>query len=92
VLFVAAVFLSLNRSLAAVLRADNRPGVVGIAELTALVMTLILLAVLTPLLGILGAALASLVAYGTATLFMCVALRVAKPGHAPLVVDLGMST
>jgi O-antigen/teichoic acid export membrane protein len=63
VLLVAAVAFSVGRVLGAVLRALGRPLDAGLAELGALVATLLGLALLLPRIGIMGAALTSLGAY-----------------------------
>lgn len=64
VLLAAAILLSVSRVLGAVLKAANRPLDAGVAEALSLVATTAALAVLLPWLGILGAAIASLIAYG----------------------------
>jgi O-antigen/teichoic acid export membrane protein len=63
VLLVAAVAFSVGRVLGAVLRALGRPLDAGLAELGALVATVLGLALLLPRMGIMGAALTSLGAY-----------------------------
>jgi O-antigen/teichoic acid export membrane protein len=63
ILLVAAVVLSTNRVLGAVLRAAGRPLDTGWAELLALVVTGAGLAVLLPAFGLMGAAITSLLAY-----------------------------
>jgi O-antigen/teichoic acid export membrane protein len=63
VLLVAAVAFSVSRALGAVLRAVGRPLDAGLAEAVALGATVLGLAVLLPLLGLMGAALSSLGAY-----------------------------
>jgi O-antigen/teichoic acid export membrane protein len=70
VLLVAAVFLSVNRTLEAALQGIGRPLDAGIAEFVALGVTAVGLASLLPPLGLAGAALASLLAYGTSTAWM----------------------
>jgi len=70
VLVLAAVLLSVNRVLEAILRAVGRPLDAGVAELIALGATLAGLAVLVPLIGLMGAAGASLLAYGVSTAWM----------------------
>jgi O-antigen/teichoic acid export membrane protein len=69
VLLVAAIVLSTGRATAAILKAVNRPLDAGIAESLALVVTIPALALLLPSMGIMGAGVASLVAYGVGTLF-----------------------
>lgn len=75
VLLVAAVLLSTNRTMEAVFRGVGRPLDAGVAELIALGVTFAGLATLLPALGLTGAALASLVAYGVSAAWM---LRRAK--------------
>lgn len=69
VLLVAAVMLSTGRAVNAILKAINRPLDAGIAESLALIVTIAALAVLLPFLGIMGAGLASLLAYLAGTTF-----------------------
>jgi O-antigen/teichoic acid export membrane protein len=70
VLSIAVVALSTNRAIEAVLRGVGRPLDAGISELVALGATVVGLAVLLPLLGLIGAAWASLLAYTTAGVWM----------------------
>jgi O-antigen/teichoic acid export membrane protein len=63
VLLVAAVVLSTTRAVAAILKAINRPLDAGIAETLALAVTVAALAALLPTMGIMGAGVASLLAY-----------------------------
>jgi O-antigen/teichoic acid export membrane protein len=70
VLLIAAIFLSVNRTLEAGLQGVARPLDAGLAEFIALGATIGGLALLLPTLGLLGAALASLLAYGTSTAWM----------------------
>jgi O-antigen/teichoic acid export membrane protein len=63
ILLVAAVALSTTRAVGAILKAINRPLDAGIAETLALVVTVAALAVLLPTMGIMGAGVASLLAY-----------------------------
>jgi O-antigen/teichoic acid export membrane protein len=70
VLLVAAIAFSTSRALGSVLKAIGRPLDPGLAELFALAATVIGLATLLPALGLMGAALASLVAYGVSTWWM----------------------
>jgi O-antigen/teichoic acid export membrane protein len=81
-LFVASIVLSLNRTLGSLLRADNKPGAVGIAEGLALAATVGMLALLVPRYGIIGAALASIIAYCVSMTLMCF-LRWGRPVGAP---------
>jgi O-antigen/teichoic acid export membrane protein len=64
VLLIGAVFFSMARTLEASLQGVGRPLSAGAGELVALGVTLIGLAVLLPMLGLVGAALASVFAYG----------------------------
>jgi O-antigen/teichoic acid export membrane protein len=70
VLMLAAVVLSVNRALGACLRALGRPLDAGIPELLALAVTVIGLLALLPVLGIMGAGVVSLLAYGVSTGWM----------------------
>jgi len=70
VLLVAAVAFSVGRVLGAVLRALGRPLDAGLAELLALVATMLGLGVLLPTLGLMGAAVTSLGAYLTSCCWM----------------------
>lgn len=63
ILLVAAIALSTNRAMEAVLRGIGRPLDAGIAEFVALGATCVGLAVLIPLLGLTGAGVTSLFAY-----------------------------
>jgi O-antigen/teichoic acid export membrane protein len=63
VLLLAAVVLSTTRAVGAILKAINRPLDAGIAETLALAVTAAALATLLPTLGIMGAGVASLLAY-----------------------------
>jgi O-antigen/teichoic acid export membrane protein len=69
-LLLAVILLSVNRVLEAILRAVGRPLDAGVAELIALGTTLGGLAVLVPFFDLMGAAGASLVAYGVASAWM----------------------
>jgi O-antigen/teichoic acid export membrane protein len=70
VLVVAAIAFSMNRALGAVLKGIGRPLDPGVAEIVALGATLAGLAVLLPVFGLMGAAVASLGAYVVSTIFM----------------------
>lgn len=70
VLIVASILLSTNRSIGAVLKAIGRPLDAGMAELMALAATTVGLALLLPLIGLMGAAIASLVSYAVAMAWM----------------------
>lgn len=63
VLALSAVFVGMNDVLSEALRGLDRPGVPAVGQGISLVLTVILLWVLLPLMGVLGAALTSLVAY-----------------------------
>jgi O-antigen/teichoic acid export membrane protein len=63
VLLVAAVVLSTTRAVGAILKAINRPLDAGVAETLALVVTIAGLAAFLPTMGIMGAGVASLLAY-----------------------------
>jgi O-antigen/teichoic acid export membrane protein len=75
VLLVAAVVLSTNRVLGATLAGLGRPLEQGIGELLALVATAVSLAALLPRLGLLGAAVASVIAYAISMIWMVHRLR-----------------
>jgi O-antigen/teichoic acid export membrane protein len=70
ILLVAAIALSTNRALEAVLRGVGMPLDAGIAEFVALGATAAGLAIFIPLLGLNGAALTSLIAYLVSTAYM----------------------
>jgi O-antigen/teichoic acid export membrane protein len=70
VLLIAAVALSMNRAMAACAKALDRPLDSGISEMLGLVVTTVSLALLLPSLGIMGAAVASLLAYGAGMAWM----------------------
>lgn len=70
VLLVASIFFSTNRCVGAVLKAVGRPLEAGVAEILAIAVTLVGLAVLLPSMGLMGAAIASLVSYGVSTAWM----------------------
>lgn len=70
VLLVAAVALGMNRVLTACVKALDRPLEAGFGEFLALGVTVVALAVLLPVLGIMGAAVASLLAYAVSTAWM----------------------
>lgn len=63
VLLVAAVVLSTTRAVGAILKAINKPLDAGIAESLALAVTVAALAALLPTMGIMGAGIASVLAY-----------------------------
>jgi len=70
ILLVAMVMLSTNRTLGGVVRAVNRPMDAGIAEAVALGIFITGLAILLPTLGLRGAALAAVAAYGASMTVM----------------------
>jgi O-antigen/teichoic acid export membrane protein len=70
VLLVAGMLLSVSRAVAALLTAFNRPLDAGLAEGGGLIVTAIALAVLLPTFGLMGAAVASLVAYAATLTWM----------------------
>jgi O-antigen/teichoic acid export membrane protein len=63
VLLIGSVILGMNRVLGAVARGIGRPLDAGVAEGLALIVTVLALAVLLPMFGLMGAAVASLLAY-----------------------------
>jgi O-antigen/teichoic acid export membrane protein len=63
VLLLATVILSTTRAVGAILKGINRPLDAGIAETLALIVTVCALAVMLPTMGIIGAGVASLLAY-----------------------------
>ncbi|MGH2383493.1 MAG: lipopolysaccharide biosynthesis protein [Candidatus Limnocylindria bacterium] len=75
VLSVAMVPLSLTRVLSADLKGRGRPGLVSIAMVGTLVITVALDLLLIPRLGIEGAAIASLVAYTASAVMLLIAFR-----------------
>ncbi len=91
VLLVGAVFLSLGRIATAALAAAGRPLAAGAGEAIALVVTLVLLPILLPAYGLIGAAVASAVAYATSLGWSTRRLhRSTGPGaHAPGLKNLG---
>lgn len=70
ILAPGGVFLACGQVAGDLLRGRNRPGAVAYAQLTALVFTVVLLAVLLPVWGAAGAALASSVASGVSLVVM----------------------
>lgn len=70
ILLVAAVPLSLSRSLGAALRGLGRPLEAGVGDVLAIAVTIAGLAVLLPALGLIGAALTSLTSYMTSATWM----------------------
>jgi O-antigen/teichoic acid export membrane protein len=75
IMLVAMLPLSLVRIMAGDLKGRGRPGTVSLAALTALVATVVLDLLLIPLLGIEGAALASLLTYSTSAAMLLVIYR-----------------
>lgn len=70
VLLVASLFLALTFLLTSLLRGLGRPLDVGIAGVVGLVITVVLLGALLPTMGLMGAAIASLVAYAVTAAMM----------------------
>jgi O-antigen/teichoic acid export membrane protein len=70
VLMISTIAYSAARCLEAILRALNMPWQASLGEVIALAVTAVALAVLLPLLGLMGAALASLLAYATSMVWM----------------------
>jgi O-antigen/teichoic acid export membrane protein len=70
ILLVAAVILSTNRALSSILMGVGRPLDAGIAESIALVATFAGLAALLPVFGLVGAGIASLIAYSVSCAWM----------------------
>ncbi|HVS84890.1 MAG TPA: oligosaccharide flippase family protein [Gaiellaceae bacterium] len=70
ILLLAGVFLGANAVLSNVLRGVGRPLQAGMAELGALLVTVAALGALLPILGINGAAVASVLAYAATTTWM----------------------
>ena len=75
ILIVATIFLSIGQNWAAAFQGDGKPIMLAKAEGISLLVTLIGLAILLPPLSIVGAALASLLAYGTSALFLLVQIQ-----------------
>ncbi len=75
VLGVASLFLSANQMLAEGVKGLGRPMLVSISELCGLAATALLLTLLIPPFGIIGAALASLGAYGLTSAVLLVGLH-----------------
>jgi stage V sporulation protein B len=80
VMLAAVVPLSVGRLISADLKGRGRPGVVSIAAVVSVIATVALDLVLIPSLGILGAAIASLVAYSLMTAALLYAYRSATGG------------
>jgi O-antigen/teichoic acid export membrane protein len=79
VLILASILLSVNRVMGAGLRAFNRPFKAGAGDLLAAGVTVVSLGLLVPRIGIMGAAIASLLAYGANfafNLWTCIQLGV----------------
>jgi O-antigen/teichoic acid export membrane protein len=92
VLLVAMVPLSLSRILAADLKGRGRPGLVSWASLLSAVATVALDLALVPAFGILGAALASLLAYTAGAIAILLLFRHVTGARlaalAPTIADL----
>lgn len=72
---VAMVPLSLGRILAADLKGRGRPGLVSVSAVLTVVLTVVLDVLLIPTLGIVGAAIASLVTYTATAVALFIAYR-----------------
>jgi O-antigen/teichoic acid export membrane protein len=70
ILLVASVFLATNLTLSSGLKALGEPLASAIAEFVGVGITLVALALLVPLLGIIGAGIASLLAYASSTVYI----------------------
>lgn len=70
VLLAAVVMLSASRALAAILKGLGKPVQAGLADGIGLLVTLVALATLLPLFGLLGAAIASALAYAASLAWM----------------------
>lgn len=86
ILAVAMVPLAVSRILAGDLKGRGRPGIVSLAMLAAVAVTLALDLLLIPALGIAGAALASLLAYGVAAALLLAAYRAATGSRLAVLV------
>jgi O-antigen/teichoic acid export membrane protein len=75
ILTVATVFVAVGQTWAGSFRGIGRPSVPAMAELVSLILTVAALALLLPSLGIVGAALASLLAYSASSLFLYLQLQ-----------------
>ena len=75
ILVVATIFLSIGQNWAAAFQGDGQPIMLAKAEGISLLVTLIGLAVLLPTFSIIGAALASLLAYGTSAIFLLIQIQ-----------------
>lgn len=70
VLLIAAAILGTNRVMGEAVRGFNKPLIPGVGEGLAAVVTIVSLATLMPVFGIMGAAVASLLAYGTSLAYL----------------------
>ena len=75
ILTPAGVFLACNQVTGDVLRGRKHPMAVARAQGLAAVFTVVLLVALLPVVGVYGAAIASMVAYGVALVMMLISLR-----------------
>jgi O-antigen/teichoic acid export membrane protein len=80
VLLVAVIPLSIGRLISADLKGRGRPGTVSLAAVVSVAVTVVLDLALIPGMGIVGAAIASLVAYSLMTAALLYAYRVATGG------------
>ena len=71
---VATVFLAIGQMWSATFQGAGQPIILAKAEALSLLTTIVSLIVLLPRMGILGAALASLFAYGFSTLYLNIKL------------------
>lgn len=86
ILLVAALPLALGRILAADLKGRGRPGLVSWSSLLMVVATVVLDLALIPVLGIEGAALASLIAYAAGAVALMMAFRSVGGGRLTALV------
>src|SRR5437867_2935340 len=70
ILIAGTIFVGMNEVLSAALRGMDRPGVPALAQIISLIATALLLFILLPRYGIIGAAIASVIAYGSTFVIM----------------------
>ncbi|MCG7852796.1 MAG: oligosaccharide flippase family protein [Methanosarcinaceae archaeon] len=87
ILAIACTFLNINQILSSVLKGLGHPRGVMFSEVFGLIITVVLLFLLLPKYQILGAGIASLVAYGGVTLVSLFYVR--KAMARPLMIDVG---
>ena len=90
VLCVGGVFLASGQVIGDLLRGRGQPLLVAVAQVVGMICTVVLLLALLPLLGALGAAIASTVAYVTTFVVLVAALR--RPGRTSLDRQIPLST